>query len=313
MTKKVYTIMVVPEDSAQIRRFKVAHRAILKAALAGILLLGTLCFGVVNYIFVMNQSSENRVLKNENVLLHTRLRLAQDEINRVDDQLERIGQFAQRLRAITQLNDPDRKLALGPLTTTDREEQPQVLYVPGERIEFEDEMMDSNVALGLIDAALEEVDEQAAIQERSMRELSDFFTQDASLLASMPSIRPNSSMLTTSLFGPRTDPYTNRKVMHKGVDIAAEHGSDVNVTGDGVVVFAGNRGGYGKSLVVDHGFGFQTHYTHLSSYQVFVGQSVKRGQSIGSVGNTGRSTGPHLHYEVRLNGVPQDPLRFMIE
>lgn len=312
MTKKVYTIMVVPEDSAQIRRFKIAHRTILKAALAGILLLGTLCFGVVNYIFIMNQSTENRALKNDNVLLHTRLRLAQDEINRVDDQLERIGQFAQRLRAITQLNDPDRKLALGPLTK-EREEQPQVLYVPGERIEFEDEMMDSNVALGLIDAALEEVDEEAAIQERNMRELSDFFTQDASLLASMPSIRPNSSMLTTSLFGPRTDPYTNRKVMHKGIDIAAEHGSDVNVTGDGVVVFAGNRGGYGKSLVVDHGFGFQTHYTHLSSYQVFVGQSVKRGQSIGSVGNTGRSTGPHLHYEVRLNGVPQDPLRYIIE
>ena len=304
--------MVVPEDSAQIRRFKIAHRTILKAALAGILLLGTLCFGVVNYIFIMNQSTENRALKNDNVLLHTRLRLAQDEINRVDDQLERIGQFAQRLRAITQLNDPDRKLALGPLTK-EREEQPQVLYVPGERIEFEDEMMDSNVALGLIDAALEEVDEEAAIQERNMRELSDFFTQDASLLASMPSIRPNSSMLTTSLFGPRTDPYTNRKVMHKGIDIAAEHGSDVNVTGDGVVVFAGNRGGYGKSLVVDHGFGFQTHYTHLSSYQVFVGQSVKRGQSIGSVGNTGRSTGPHLHYEVRLNGVPQDPLRYIIE
>jgi murein DD-endopeptidase MepM/ murein hydrolase activator NlpD len=312
VTKKVYTIMVVPEDSAKIRRFKVAHRTLLKAALAGILALGALCFGIVNYVFVMNQSSENRSLKNDNVLLQTRLRLAQDEINRVDDQLERIGQFAQRLRTITQLNDPDRKLAVGPLNS-DVQDQPQVLYVPGERIEFEDEIIDSNVALGLIDAALEEVDERAAIQERSMRELDDFFTQDASLLASMPSIRPNSSMLTTSLFGPRTDPYTNRKVMHKGVDIAAEHGSDVYVTGDGVVVFAGNRGGYGKSLVVDHGFGFQTHYTHLSSYQVSVGQEVKRGQSIGAVGNTGRSTGPHLHYEVRLNGVPQDPLRYMIE
>lgn len=304
--------MVVPEDSAQIRRFKIAHRSILKFALAAILVLGCICFGAVNYVFVMNQSSENRTLKNENVLLQTRLRLVQDEINRVDDQLERIGQFAQRLRTITQLNDPDRKLAVGPLST-DPDEQPQVLYVPGERIEFEDEMIDSNVALGLIDAALEEVDEEAALRERSMRELNDFFTQDASLLASMPSIRPNASMLTTSLFGPRTDPYTNRKVMHKGIDIAAEHGSDVHVTGDGVVVFAGNRGGYGKSLVVDHGFGFQTHYTHLSSYQVSVGQQVKRGQAIGAVGNTGRSTGPHLHYEVRLGGVPQDPLRFIIE
>ena len=312
MTKKVYTIMVVPEDSAQIRRFKIAHRTLLKLALSGVLLLGALCFGIVNYVYVMNQSSENRAIKNENVLLQTRLRLAQDEINRVDDQLERIGQFAQRLRGITQLNDPERKLAVGPVNTVDQD-QPQVLYIPGERIEFEDEIIDSNVALGLIDAALEEVDEKAAVQERSMRELNDYFTQDVSLLASMPSIRPNASMLTTSLFGPRTDPYTNRKVMHKGVDIAAEHGSDVYVTGDGVVVFAGNRGGYGKSLVVDHGFGFQTHYTHLSAYQVSVGQDVKRGQTIGAVGNTGRSTGPHLHYEVRINGVPQDPLRFMIE
>ena len=202
--------MVVPEDSAQIRRFKIAHRTLLKLALSGVLLLGALCFGIVNYVYVMNQSSENRAIKNENVLLQTRLRLAQDEINRVDDQLERIGQFAQRLRGITQLNDPERKLAVGPVNTVDQD-QPQVLYISGERIEFEDEIIDSNVALGLIDAALEEVDEKAAVQERSMRELNDYFTQDVSLLASMPSIRPNASVLTTSLFGPRTDPYTTVK------------------------------------------------------------------------------------------------------
>ena len=108
--------MVVPEDSAQIRRFKIAHHSILKIALMGLLLLGSVCFGLVHYAFVVNQSSENRVLKNENVQLQTRLRLVQDEINRVDDQLERIGQFASRLRTITRLNDPDRKLAIGPLS-----------------------------------------------------------------------------------------------------------------------------------------------------------------------------------------------------
>lgn len=304
--------MVVPEDSAQIRRFKVAHQTLLKGALGAVLLMGCMCFGVVHYAFVVNQSGENRALKNENVQLKTRLRLVQDEISRVDDQLERIGQFAARLKTITQLNDPDRKLAIGPLGSQ-KNERPQVLYVPGERIEFEDELIDSNVALGLIEGSLEHVDEAAAAQERTMRELDDFFTQDSALLASMPSIRPSPSLLTTSLFGPRSDPYTNRKVMHRGIDIAAEHGSEVHVTGDGVVIFAGNRGGYGKSLVVDHGFGFQTHYTHLSSYQVSVGQLVKRGQWIAGVGNTGRSTGPHLHYEVRLNGVPQDPQRFLIE
>ena len=80
-----------------------------------------------------------------------------------------------------------------------------------------------------------------------------------------------------------------------------------------MVIFTGNRGGYGISVVLDHGYGVQTHYGHLSSYKVELGQRVRRGQVIASVGNTGRSTGTHLHYEVRFNGIPQDPEKFLIE
>ena len=313
MSKRTYTILVVPENSAQVRRIKIQHRWLLQAGLVGVVLVGLMTFGAVHYAYVIDQAAENRVLKDENVMLQTRLMHVHEEISRVDDQLRRIDQLAVKLRALTKLNDPGRELAIGPLSKTSEGVTPRVLYAPDERIDFEDELMDSELAIRLADTQLSELSDEAESQQSNIRELHQYFTQDALMMASMPSIRPTRSRMTSSGFGLRTDPYTNHRVMHKGIDIAAEHGSDVYATGDGIVVFVGNRGGYGKSLVVDHGYGYQTHYTHLSSYSVTVGQSVKRGQSIAGVGNTGRSTGSHLHYEVRFQGVPQDPERYFLD
>ncbi|MEO1171756.1 MAG: M23 family metallopeptidase, partial [Myxococcota bacterium] len=150
-------------------------------------------------------------------------------------------------------------------------------------------------------------------EEQAIRELHNFFTDEPGLLASTPSVRPTRSKLLTSTFGERMDPYTNRRVMHKGVDFAADHGSDVVAPADGMVIFAATRGAYGKTLVLDHGYGIQTHFSHLSDFSAEVGQTVRRGDVIAAVGNTGRSTGPHLHYEVRFNGIPQDPELFILD
>ena len=313
MSKRVYTILVVPENSAQVRRIKIKHSRILQAGLLGIFLVGLMTFGAVHYAFVIDQAAENRHLKDENVMLQTRLRHVHEEIGRVDDQLRRIDQLAVKLRALTKLNDPGRELAIGPLSKESSDVTPRVLYAPDERIDFEDELMDSELAMKLADTQLAALSDEAENQQSNIRELHEYFTQDALQMASMPSVRPTKSRMTSTQFGVRTDPYTHHRVMHKGIDIAAEHGSDVYATGDGTVVFVGNRGGYGKSLVIDHGFGYQTHYTHLSSYSVTVGQDVKRGQTIAGVGNTGRSTGSHLHYEVRFQGVPQDPERYFLD
>ena len=146
-----------------------------------------------------------------------------------------------------------------------------------------------------------------------MRELQEHFAEDESLLNSTPSIRPVKSRLLTSTFGVRTDPYTNHRVMHKGDDFAADHGADVIAPADGVVIFVGYRGEYGKTVVIDHGYGIQTHFAHLSDYKVEVAQHIKRGQVIAAVGKTGRTTGVHLHYEVRVNGIPQDPEKFILD
>jgi murein DD-endopeptidase MepM/ murein hydrolase activator NlpD len=117
----------------------------------------------------------------------------------------------------------------------------------------------------------------------------------------------------TSDFGTRIDPYTAERKMHQGMDIATPHGQMVYTPSDGTVVFIGSEGGYGKVLVIDHGYGVKTRYGHLSEVNVHLGARVKRGDRVASVGNTGRSTGPHLHYEVRVNGIPENPRKFILE
>ena len=111
----------------------------------------------------------------------------------------------------------------------------------------------------------------------------------------------------------RLDPYTSERVMHAGMDIAGPHGKEVIAPSDGTVVFAGLEGGYGNVLVIDHGYGIKTRYGHLSAVKVKAGEKVKRGQIIAALGNTGRSTGPHLHYEVRVNGIAQNPRKFLLD
>ena len=133
-----------------------------------------------------------------------------------------------------------------------------------------------------------------------------------SRLASTPSVWPARGWVTSD-FGQRLDPYTAERVMHEGLDIAAPHGKEVVAPSDGVIIFAGLEGGYGNVLVIDHGYGVKTRYGHLSKLEVKTGDHVKRGQVVGAVGNTGRSTGPHLHYEVRVNGIPENPRKFILE
>ena len=125
-----------------------------------------------------------------------------------------------------------------------------------------------------------------------------------------PSLWPVIGHLTGT-FGERMDPFSGEGAFHTGVDISSQYGDGVRVTADGMVVEAGEHTGYGRLVVVDHGSGITTYYGHLSSYNVMVGQQLKRGDVIGNVGVSGRSTGPHVHYEVRINGAPVNPMRFL--
>lgn len=149
------------------------------------------------------------------------------------------------------------------------------------------------------------LDQQGLALERSMRE-------KTRLLASTPSVWPLRGYIASG-FGQRSDPFTGEIEWHQGLDIVAEPGTPVRSTADGVVVGAASSPTWGKTVVVSHGFGAVTRYAHLSRIEVRRGQRLRRGSVIGLVGNTGRSRGPHLHYEVWLDGRAQNPLDHIVD
>jgi murein DD-endopeptidase MepM/ murein hydrolase activator NlpD len=132
------------------------------------------------------------------------------------------------------------------------------------------------------------------------------------LAAATPTIWPAQGWLTDA-FGRRSDPFTGEQEFHSGLDISTERGQSVYATADGTVQSAGPAGAYGNMITVDHGFGLVTRYAHLQAFKVAAGDTVHRGQVIGLVGSTGRSTGDHVHYEVLANGQTLNPLRFLLD
>jgi hypothetical protein len=148
---------------------------------------------------------------------------------------------------------------------------------------------------------------EAALPTGSIQLLSSAGLAD---LTSTPTLWPVIGHLTGT-FGERMDPFSGEGAFHTGVDISSQYGDSVRVSADGVVIEADERAGYGRLVVVDHGFGLTTYYGHLSSFHVLVGQQLRRGDAVGNVGVSGRSTGPHVHYEVRINGAPVNPMRYL--
>lgn len=155
---------------------------------------------------------------------------------------------------------------------------------------------------------------QTVVQSRSLDEIERLAANKAALIEAIPTIQPVKNKDLTriaSFFGYRNDPFTKTRKMHFGMDFTAKRGTPVYATGNGVVKRADSRSsGFGKHIRIDHGFGYISLYAHLSKYNVRRGQKVKRGDIIGYVGNTGRSAGPHLHYEIIKNNKKIDPLNF---
>ncbi|WP_158962408.1 M23 family metallopeptidase [Myroides fluvii] len=155
---------------------------------------------------------------------------------------------------------------------------------------------------------------QTAIQSRSLDDIINLAKGKEKLLAAIPAIQPvkNESLKhMASGYGYRSDPFTKIKKFHSGMDFSVNIGTPIYATGDGRVTRANNQlSGYGNLIEVEHGYGYQTRYAHLSKYNVKQGQTVKRGDVIGYAGSTGRSSGPHLHYEVHYKGNPVNPLNY---
>lgn len=157
------------------------------------------------------------------------------------------------------------------------------------------------------------LERELVVQSRSFDQLTALARSSSDRLAHIPAIQPVSELSLKQMasgYGRRVDPVYGTVKMHEGMDFACDTGTPVYATGDGTVTSAEWNSGYGNMVEIDHGYGYTTRYAHLSKIDVKPGQKVSRGDRIAASGNTGKSTGPHVHYEVRLRGVPQNPVNY---
>ena len=294
-----YTLVLIGDPASSVRKVRLPKRRLQVAAalLAAIVVMGAGSFAHYASLVVTRGAAraEARAVREENERLRAQLHLVEDRLSHITATLDRVAQFDAALRGTVS------KLQGTSPAATPTSSLPPGAGVGGPVSE------DGDLA-----ARLASLDREAATQESSLRTLSAYFEGQQALLSSTPNAWPARGWVTSD-FGERLDPYTAERMMHRGLDIATPTGDPVVAPSDGTVTFAGTEEGYGKVLILDHGNGVKTRYGHLSAIYVKPGQHVKEGARVAAVGNTGRSTGPHLHYEVRVNGVAENPRKFLLQ
>ena len=221
-----------------------------------------------------------------------------DKIKGLETDLVRIRGFDAKLRQMVNIDQEPREVAPG---SEDKDFDKKYLPL------YRQEMLTRK-----LHQFLTELRDQAALERTRQQELLTMLDATMTHLAALPTTWPVAGWIA-SPFGERTAPFTGKKEFHKGIDIAAPIGTPVVAPGEGVVTFAGETEGGAFGLVIDHQGGLTTSYGHLRDVLVSKGQAVVRGQAIGHVGDSGQSSGPHLHYETRLGGVPVNPMRYILE
>lgn len=290
MAAKRYTILIIPEGSHQVRRFGVRN-TVLKRALAVAVILGLGLTGLVaDYVMTTLDRTELQRLQVENLSQREELHRLVVNLEDLRQEMVVLAQNDAKVRVMAKLSAPKNDSIAG---------------VGGPARED-----DVNREFNEVQQRIDEVRRQIDLRRESQEEIQGILNDQRSLLAAKPSGWPVKGWLTSN-FGMRNDPFTGRRKIHEGLDIAARTGTPVIATADGIVSSVKTEPGYGKLVTIDHGYGYRTLYGHNSKYNVKVGQRVRRGDRIASVGNTGRSTGSHVHYEIRLNGVPVNPKKYM--
>jgi murein DD-endopeptidase MepM/ murein hydrolase activator NlpD len=295
MKIKRFKLIYLPEGTSKKREFNLRREQLL-IGLVGLLLVFLLLSGSTAYL-LNNWFNAKKLsaLTLKNSKLEKQLSIAREKLTALSQKIDQLAQSNGELRAyahLPSLSEDILKVGIGG-------------SMPG----------NPAVHTGAEDllARLDVIERRISLQENSLVEVEAQLEDQEELLQSIPSIRPVRGGAYSSFFGRRRDPFTGQWEPHMGVDINTITGTPVYAAADGRVIHASREPAYGNVVVIDHGHGYRTLYAHLSRFRVVKGQKVKRGDYIAEVGNTGRSTGPHLHYEVIRNNQNLDPLDFMFE
>lgn len=331
MANRFFTVLVVPERTSQVRRF-VVPAWIFRGALLGLFFVALLSvIMLLNYWSVMGQIDENKQLKLENRRLKQQVQVFQNKMSTLESTMERVKTFATRLKVITNIEDrgnliqslndkiPDASTNIGTAvaqTSGESKTEPENSMTEAEKLAGTDGEDPETLLLRRDYEKMEtkflELNYKSLLVEQVLQDQYELLADQKAFLAALPTRKPAIGYFTSG-FGVRRSPFGGREKMHEGLDIANYPGTTIKATADGVVVHSDIKPGYGQTVIVDHGYGLETWYAHNRKITVKKGQKVHRGDAIAQLGNSGRSTGPHLHYEVRVHGTPVDPLSYILE
>jgi murein DD-endopeptidase MepM/ murein hydrolase activator NlpD len=291
MPKRLNTIIVVPHSQARFFKFSFSTRALTLTATgcALAILLSALAISFTGGA-ITRRGEVARLRSQNQELAAVNERLAET----ISDVQSRLDDFEEQMA----------KLALA----AGMEALPDVL---GDRVVPSDRF-GSGGQYDRVPGSPEVLQIQGDWIASQLSEVEKALARRDEVWAATPSIAPAMGLMTDG-FGGRPDPVTGRHALHRGLDISARRGSPVVAPADGVVVFTGLSGGLGKTIRIAHGLGYTTVYGHLDTIQVEPGEEVRRGAKIGTLGNSGRSTGPHLHYEVHVDGEAVNPLYYILD
>jgi len=297
MLKDKITVMVLPRDQGEVRQYSIPLKLLWTAGVFGV------CFVLVN-LFLLADYFDTRVdrarleqLTWENQMLSEQYAEMEETITDLQTDYGALVAKEEAIRTIFDLP------AINP--------EARMLGVGGPTDPAMEEMTPSTVEALKVAADVDELLRLSKFERERYQEVYQMLVEKRDRLDHTPSILPAKGYFSRG-FGYKLDPFTGFKQFHSGLDIANHIGTPVYAAANGKVVSVRVNGGLGKMIAIDHGYGYTTRYAHLSDYNIKVGQKVKRGDLIGYMGNTGYSTGPHLHYEVLKNGKPVNPYKFIL-
>ena len=300
MAKRRWTVVLVPHGSEPSRIVEVSHGVlrVLAGAVAGMVVLAL----IAGYATISHTTDLSRAarLQQENASLAREIGEMHGRLATLADTLSRISQRDARIRVLANLEPIDPQVQAagigGPASG-----EIGLAGLSG----ISRRTADIRVDLGALIR-------RANLLASSFKEAADSLTLHTARLAATPSIMPTQGWLSSAFSSMRTHPILHLARPHEGIDVSAPMGSPIEAPAAGVVADAGWETGYGNTVTIDHGFGIVTKFAHASKLLVKTGQRVARGQRIALVGNSGLATGPHLHYEVHVNGRPVDPLKYVL-
>lgn len=293
-------IIIQKESEDNVRQWHLNREQYIAMVSAIAILLGAFIFISAEYLG--NHLYEKRLqkIKNNYVSITKNLQILKERLNEIDENVNQIEEKDLAIRSYAGMPEIDQEI--------------RKLGIGGRSIEsakiFDNFAPVINKELATLELDVEKLSREVNLELNSYSSIYEKVQEDIRRIAMIPSIRPVEEGYLNSTFGYRNDPIDNVKRFHQGQDITVKTGTPIYAPADGIVKRAYYAGGFGNHIKLQHGAGYTTLYAHLSKIKVKHGQKVKRGDIIGLTGNTGRSTAPHLHYEIHHNGKPQNPLDY---